>query len=195
MCIYWKILIMSNKQLEIMDDGWLNLARIVKSQFFNKRPQNEISLLVIHNISLPPKDFSTVEYIDNLFTGKLDPKKHEYFETIYKLEVSSHFMIDREGRITQYVSCLDRAWHCGVSNFEEREACNDFAIGIELQGTDDVSYSEAQYESLSLLTKAIIRKYKDITVDRIVGHCDIAPTRKSDPGESFEWSKYKSMLG
>lgn len=92
---------MSNKQLEIMDDGWLNLARIVKSQFFNKRPQNEISLLVIHNISLPPKDFSTVEYIDNLFTGKLDPKKHEYFETIYKLEVSSHFMIDREGRITQ----------------------------------------------------------------------------------------------
>jgi AmpD protein len=194
MCIYWKILIMSNKQLEIMDDGWLNLARIVKSQFFNKRPQNEISLLVIHNISLPPKDFSTVEYIDNLFTGKLDPKKHEYFETIYKLEVSSHFMIDREGRITQYVSCLDRAWHCGVSNFEEREACNDFAIGIELQGTDDVSYSEAQYESLSLLTKAIIRKYKDITVDRIVGHCDIAPTRKSDPGESFEWSKYKSML-
>ena len=195
MCIYWKILIMSNKQLEIMDDGWLNLARIVKSQFFNKRPQNEISLLVIHNISLPPKDFSTVEYIDNLFTGKLDPKKHEYFETVYKLEVSSHFMIDREGRITQYVSCLDRAWHCGVSNFEEREACNDFAIGIELQGTDDVSYSEAQYESLSLLTKAIIRKYKDITVDRIVGHCDIAPTRKSDPGESFEWSKYKSMLG
>lgn len=195
MCIYWKILIMSNKQLEIMDDGWLNLARIVKSQFFNKRPQNEISLLVIHNISLPPKDFSTVEYIDNLFTGKLDPKKHEYFETIYKLEVSSHFMIDREGRITQYVSCLDRAWHCGVSNFEEREACNDFAIGIELQGTDDVSYSEAQYESLSLLTKTIIRKYKDITVDRIVGHCDIAPTRKSDPGESFEWSKYKSMLG
>lgn len=195
MCIYWKTLIMSNKQLEIMDDGWLNLARIVKSQFFNKRPQNEISLLVIHNISLPPKDFSTVEYIDNLFTGKLDPKKHEYFETIYKLEVSSHFMIDREGRITQYVSCLDRAWHCGVSNFEEREACNDFAIGIELQGTDDVSYSEAQYESLSLLTKAIIRKYKDITVDRIVGHCDIAPTRKSDPGESFEWSKYKSMLG
>ena len=195
MCIYWKILIMSNKQLEIMDDGWLNLARIVKSQFFNKRPQNEISLLVIHNISLPPKDFSTVEYIDNLFTGKLDPKKHEYFETVYKLEVSSHFMIDREGRITQYVSCLDRAWHCGVSNFEEREACNDFSIGIELQGTDDVSYSEAQYESLSLLTKAIIRKYKDITVDRIVGHCDIAPTRKSDPGESFEWSKYKSMLG
>lgn len=186
---------MSNKQLEIMDDGWLNLARIVKSQFFNKRPQNEISLLVIHNISLPPKDFSTVEYIDNLFTGKLDPKKHEYFETVYKLEVSSHFMIDREGRITQYVSCLDRAWHCGVSNFEEREACNDFAIGIELQGTDDVSYSEAQYESLSLLTKAIIRKYKDITVDRIVGHCDIAPARKSDPGESFEWSKYKSMLG
>ncbi len=185
---------MSNKQLEIMDDGWLNLARIVKSQFFNKRPQNEISLLVIHNISLPPKDFSTVEYIDNLFTGKLDPKKHEYFETVYKLEVSSHFMIDREGRITQYVSCLDRAWHCGVSNFKEREACNDFAIGIELQGTDDVSYSEAQYESLSLLTKAIIRKYKDITVDRIVGHCDIAPTRKSDPGESFEWSKYKSML-
>lgn len=187
---------MSDEQieLEIMEDGWLNFARIVKSQFFNKRPQNEISLLVIHNISLPPKDFSTVEYIDQLFTGKLDPKKHEYFEGIYKLEVSSHFMIDRDGRITQYVSCLDRAWHCGDSKYDERYACNDFAIGIELQGADDVAYSEAQYESLSLLTKAILSKYKEITIDRIVGHCDIAPTRKSDPGESFDWSKYKSMI-
>ncbi|MGY3858190.1 1,6-anhydro-N-acetylmuramyl-L-alanine amidase AmpD [Aeromonas intestinalis] len=175
-------------------DGWCEQASRVPSPHHNERTSpDDISLLVVHGISLPPGQFGG-PWIDDLFLGRLDPDAHPYFADIHQLKVSAHCLIRRDGELVQYVPFGARAWHAGVSSWEGREACNDFSIGIELEGTDEAPYSDAQYEVLVGLSRAISRHYPSITAERIVGHCDIAPGRKSDPGESFEWDRYKSLL-
>lgn len=163
------------------------------SQNQNERPDGEISLLVIHNISLPPEQFGGPG-IRQLFTNCLDPEEHPYYAQIFQLEVSAHLLIDRQGSVTQFVPFDKRAWHAGRSCFEGREACNDFSIGIELEGADETPYTDAQYRSLVEVTKQLIRAYPDITAERICGHSDIAPGRKTDPGPAFDWQRYRSSL-
>lgn len=173
--------------------GWCQGIRHCPSPNFNKRPDGEVSLLVIHNISLPPGCYGTGK-VQQFFQNDLPASEHPFFETICELQVSAHFLIERDGAITQFVSCLDRAWHAGVSRFGEREGCNDFSIGIELEGTDETPYTEAQYRALVGLTRAILERYPAITHEKIVGHCDIAPGRKTDPGASFQWDYYRQLL-
>lgn len=185
---------MLNKNWLINKQGWLSGARHCPSPFFNQRPQGDaVSLLVVHGISLPPGQFGG-PHIDELFTGKLDPQAHPYFAEIAHLEVSAHCLIRRDGEVVQYVSFLQRAWHAGRSEFNGRENCNDFAIGIELEGTDDSAYSEVQYQQLAAVTLALRQTYPAITEARIVGHADIAPGRKTDPGASFDWALYRSLM-
>lgn len=175
-------------------DGWLDGVRRVISPHFDQRPeQSDISLLVIHYISLPPEQFGG-GYVDAFFQGKLDPKIHPYFKEIYQIRVSAHCLIERDGRVTQYVSFNERAWHAGVSSFEGREKCNDFSIGIELEGSDKQQFTEEQYRELAALTKRIMAAYPQVTKQRIVGHCDIAPERKIDPGRYFDWNYYLNLL-
>ena len=174
--------------------GWLSAARHVSCNFFNQRPANcEISVLVIHNISLPPGKFGG-SFIEDLFTGKLDPKADPFFESIHKLEVSAHLLIRRDGEIVQFVSFDDRAWHAGLSSFQGRSNCNDFSIGIELEGTDEVAYTDAQYAALVNTAKLLMKQYPQITLGRIIGHNDIAPKRKTDPGVSFDWPHFRRKL-
>ena len=168
-------------------------ARICDSPNFSDRLSEEISLLVIHNISLPPGQFGN-NFVDQFFTNKLDPNKDPYFEEIYEMKVSSHLFIDREGLLTQFVPFDRAAWHAGVSEFKGRDNCNEFSIGIELEGTDDLEYSSNQYKTLIEVTKALMEAYPNISVSNIVGHKDIAPVRKTDPGEAFDWDLYKSSL-
>lgn len=168
--------------------GWLNGATHLLSENHNARPDGEISLLVIHNISLPPKQYGT-GMVQALFTNQLPIDAHPYFAEIAHLKVSAHFFIERDGAITQFVSCLDRAWHAGISKFDGRENCNDFSLGIELEGVDDQAYSEAQYQSLNILINELRKHYPMITAERICGHCDIAPERKTDPGPAFNWQR------
>jgi len=153
-----------------------------------------VHLLVIHNISLPPGQFGGC-HVDQLFTNCLDPAEHAFFETIAHVKVSAHLFIDRQGAVTQYVSLQERAWHAGRSSFQGKENCNDFSIGIELEGTDDQAYADVQYRQLARITREIMREYPNITRDNIVGHCDIAPDRKTDPGASFDWKYYRSLIG
>lgn len=174
-------------------NGWINDARRCESPHFNRRPLNEVSLLVIHNISLPAGCFGK-PYIDQLFNGCLDVSADPSFIDLKGLEVSAHFLIRRDGELVQYVSCDDRAWHAGLSSYESREGCNDFAIGIELEGTDTLAYTERQYRELKMLTLALFDAYPMLNTDRVVGHCDIAPGRKTDPGESFDWQRFKKDL-
>jgi len=185
---------MLGKKWRINEQGWFTDARHCHSNFYNQRPEGEpVSLLVIHGISLPPGQFGG-PYIDQLFTGSLDPKEHPYFAEISHLEVSAHCLIRRDGEIVQYVSFHDRAWHAGRSCFAERENCNDFAIGIELEGTDDSGYTEPQYQQLANVTRAIQEYFPAITKQRITGHSNIAPGRKTDPGPSFDWDLYRRLL-
>ena len=179
----------------INSHGWLNGACILMpSPNFNQRPEGAVpSLLVIHNISLPPNEFGGGN-IECFFTNQLDCNKHPYFETIRDLEVSAHCLISREGRLTQFVSFDDRAWHAGQSCFEGVENCNDFSIGIELEGSDHKAYTSKQYQSLAAITKLVMQRYPLITSDRIVGHSDIAPVRKTDPGPAFDWAKYRGLI-
>lgn len=175
--------------------GWLEQAEKCISPHYDQREHcdsAEISLLVIHNISLPEKQFGG-QYISDLFLGKLDPKAHPSFEEIYQLRVSAHCLIRRDGQIIQYVSFNDRAWHAGVSSYQGKEKCNDFSIGIELEGADDIPYTDEQYQQLSQLTLSLITAYPLIT-DNITGHSDIAPGRKTDPGDAFDWQKYQQMI-
>ncbi|ABI37505.1 N-acetylmuramyl-L-alanine amidase, negative regulator of AmpC, AmpD [Shewanella sp. MR-4] len=176
------------------DAGWFSSARRCESSHFNRRPFGEISLLVIHNISLPAGCFG-LPYIDQLFQGCLDTEADDRFADLAGLQVSAHFLIRRDGECVQYVSCEDRAWHAGVSRYGERENCNDFSIGIELEGTDTEPYTAAQYQQLTELTLALLAQYPALTAQRIVGHCDIAPMRKTDPGPSFDWERYLTALG
>ena len=175
-------------------DGILDNAIHIKSPFYNQRPKDtEINLLVIHCISLPEGQFGT-EHIQNLFTGKLDCNADPSFACLAGLEVSAHCVIRRNGQVEQYVPFNQRAWHAGISSFEGLEGCNDFSIGIELEGTDCSEYTELQYQALVNTTQQIQQKYPSITQARIVGHTDIAPGRKTDPGRGFDWQKYLNAL-
>lgn len=153
-----------------------------------------MDLLVIHSISLPPGQFGG-PHVDALFTNTLDPDGHPYFKEIEGLRVSAHALVRRDGDLTQYVSFLDRAWHAGQSSFQGRERCNDFSIGIELEGADDVPFEPAQYERLAELIRLLRREWPAITPDRIVGHSDIAPERKTDPGPAFDWQHLRVLVG
>ena len=176
-----------------LEQGWIAEARKVPSPHFNERPDNETpSLLVIHNISLPPGEFGG-PWIDRLFTGTLPPDAHPYFAEIYQLRVAAHCLIRRDGEIVQYVPFDKRAWHAGASCFGDRENCNDFSIGIELEGTDTLPYTDAQYQQLSVLTRLLMAHYP-LTPARITGHCDIAPQRKTDPGPAFDWQRYRTQI-
>ncbi|KRW82860.1 1,6-anhydro-N-acetylmuramyl-L-alanine amidase AmpD [Marinobacter sp. P4B1] len=169
-------------------------ARWCPSPNFGPRPEGAaISLLVVHNISLPPGEFGG-GHIEEFFCNRLDPHAHPYFQTIANLQVSAHGLICRDGSVVQFVSCLDRAWHAGRSCFEGEEECNDFSIGIELEGADDVSYTDAQYQSLARLAALVRAAWPAITAERITGHCDIAPGRKTDPGEAFQWAHFHRVL-
>lgn len=164
------------------------------SQNFDARPDPEdISLLVIHCISLPPGEFGN-DYIDQLFCNQLDPNKHPYFKDIYQLKVSAHVLIKRDGSCVQYVPFDKRAWHAGLSVYENRERCNDFSIGIELEGAEHIAYTDRQYEQLAAVTRALFEAYPKLSANRIVGHSDIAPGRKSDPGASFDWQRFLGLL-
>ena len=177
-----------------IEEGWLTSARKLLSPNCDQRPEDSrIDLLVIHNISLPPNEYGG-PYIDQLFTNQLDPSEHDYFSEIAHLEVSSHLLINREGQVTQYVPFCCRAWHAGQSCFEGKEKCNDFSIGIELEGDDETPFTDVQYEALGQITKSIMLAYPAITQDRITGHSDIAPGRKTDPGPHFDWQRYLALL-
>lgn len=178
--------------LDTATGEWSN-ARQLASPHCDARPQNEVSLLVIHNISLPPGEFGG-RYIDDLFLGRLDASAHPYFAGIAHLKVSAHACVFRDGSVTQYVPTTQRAWHAGESLFEGRTRCNDFSIGIELEGTDHEPFTDAQYEALTALTKAILKVYLKITPKRIVGHSNISPGRKTDPGEHFDWLRFRNSL-
>lgn len=169
-------------------------AGFIPSPNCNERPDGEISLLVIHNISLPPGQFGG-GHITELFTNSLDPEGHPFFAEIEGLEVSAHLLIERDGRMTQFVPFDRRAWHAGQSCFQGRQACNDFSIGIELEGTDDLPYTDAQYRVLAAVTRALLRTYLQLKPDRITGHSDIAPGRKTDPGPAFDWKRFIDLLG
>lgn len=160
----------------------------------NARPTGEVSLLVVHNISLPPNQFGG-HYIEDFFCNQLDCTAHDYFAEIHTLQVSAHLLIRRDGGLVQFVPFNQRAWHAGVSNFEGRENCNDFSIGIELEGADHIPYEPCQYTQLAQVTQLLMQTYSAITPARIVGHNQIAPQRKTDPGESFDWSTYQTLLG
>jgi len=163
----------------------------VPSPNFDERPEGaKVELLVIHNISLPPGEFGG-PWIDALFQNRLDPDAHPYFAEIANLEVSAHFLIRRDGELRQYVSTDQRAWHAGVSSWKGRERCNDFSIGVELEGADDVPFSEHQYEVLAALARGLFERYGKLD---IAGHSDIAPGRKTDPGPWFEWARFLASV-
>ena len=177
-----------------VQSGWLAGAERCPSPNCDERPEGEsISLLVIHNISLPPGEYGAAR-IREFFCNELDCDAHPYFDQLRGTEVSSHLLIERFGHILQFVPFDQRAWHAGQSSFEGRENCNDFSIGIELEGTDDDAYTEAQYTSLARVTKALMLAYPGITSERISSHSAIAPGRKTDPGAAFDWSCYLSLL-
>jgi AmpD protein len=169
--------------------AWLENVRYCLSPHYNDRPEGmTIDLLVIHGISLPPGEFGG-PYVDQLFTATLDPAAHPFFAEIAHLQVSAHLLIRRTGEIIQYVSFLKRAWHAGMSHFAGRTGCNDFSIGIELEGCDDVPYTNEQYQQLNSVIKILQAAWPLITQERIVGHCHIAPGRKTDPGPAFDWKR------
>ncbi|UTW47744.1 1,6-anhydro-N-acetylmuramyl-L-alanine amidase AmpD [Bacterioplanoides sp. SCSIO 12839] len=174
-------------------NGIIDQAQWLPSPNFGERPQTDISLLVVHNISLPPGQYGG-GYVQQFFRNGLSPDEHPYFAEIANLQVSSHLFIERSGKLVQFVNLNDRAWHAGISAFEGRENCNDYSIGIELEGCDHEAYTEAQYRVLADVTQALMLAYPDITPERIVGHEHIAPGRKTDPGPAFNWSAFKKDI-
>ena len=171
------------------NDGWLKNANRVDSDNFNQRPTlKKDFLVVIHSISLPPGQFNN-SFIEDFFQNKLNPTLHPYFETIKDLKVSAHFLIKRTGELIQFVSCHNRAWHAGESSWKGMSNCNDFSIGIELEGTEFQPYEEIQYK---VLLNLLVQLKKEYNIIDIVGHSDIAPHRKTDPGPSFDWNKIKT---
>lgn len=174
--------------------GLLSRVFYIPSPNFNDRPdENDINLIVIHGISLPRGQYGG-DAITQLFTNNLNAKDHESFASLADLKVSSHLLIRRNGLLYQYVPFNKRAWHAGVSAFQGRENCNDYSIGIELEGCDDEEYTKDQYDQLVEVTKVLLENYPRITIDRIVGHSDVAPGRKTDPGVAFNWKYYKGLL-
>lgn len=174
-------------------DHKLEGAKWCMSPNFNERPSEIINMLVIHNISLPPNQFGGA-YIEDFFCNKLDCTQHEYFNEIEGLQVSAHLLIKRSGEVIQFVPFDKRAWHAGVSEFKGESNCNDFSIGIELEGADHIEFESEQYNALHDVTKALRKAYPAIEIPRIVGHSDIAPGRKTDPGPKFDWNRYKDQL-
>ena len=172
--------------LQLDDSGWVIDARRIASPNHDARPSGEaVRLLVIHAISLPPNRFGG-HWIEDLFLNRLDPQADAYFASIHQLRVSAHFLIRRDGELLQFVSCNERAWHAGVSTWAGRERCNDFSIGVELEGCDEQAFEDVQYDTLNRLSRVLHVAYPIIDV---VGHSDIAPGRKTDPGPFFTWSK------
>lgn len=172
--------------------GWLPGAHRVDSPNFDARPDGEEpSLIVIHAISLPPDQFGGPG-IEQLFTNRLDAAEHPYYEGIHQLRVSAHFLVRRDGALVQFVSTTERAWHAGASSWQGRERCNDFSIGIELEGCDTLPFTATQYEALAGLV-ARLRLAHPSLID-IAGHSDIAPDRKTDPGPCFEWPRFRALL-
>ena len=168
-------------------DGWIAAARKLPTTNCEARPAGAVpTLIVIHNISLPPDEFGG-SAIAELFQNRLDCDAHPYYDTHLRgVKVSAHFVVHRDGALEQYVSCDARAWHAGVSNFFGRERCNDFSIGIELEGSDTTAFEAAQYRTLSALVQALVARY---AIEALAGHSDIAPGRKTDPGPHFEWDR------
>jgi AmpD protein len=174
--------------------GLLTGARQVLSPHFDARPAGLLpDLLVVHGISLPPGEFGG-PWIDRLFTGTLPADAHPYFREIAGQRVSAHTLIRRDGQIVQYVPFGERAWHAGQSAYRGRSACNDFSIGVELEGTDDTPYTDAQYQALAALTATLLAAYPSLTKQAIVGHSDVAPGRKTDPGSAFDWGRFRTLL-
>jgi len=172
-------------------EGRIDAARFVASPNCDERPDGEIiTLIVIHNISLPPGEFGG-DGIERLFTNDLDSSAHPYYRTLAAVRVSAHFLIRRTGELLQFVHCTKRAWHAGESEWRGRSRCNDFSIGIELEGTDDVPYTEAQYRLLAQIVQALRSAYP---VADISGHSNIAPSRKTDPGPSFDWARFYGLI-
>ena len=178
-------------RLHVDRAGVVRAAAQVPSPNFDARPAGaRITLLVIHNISLPPGQFGG-PWIVELFTNRLDSKAHPYFASVADLRVSAHFLIRREGALAQFVPCALRAWHAGDSSWRARRNCNDFSIGVELEGSDDLPYEDIQYRTLARLTRALRRRYP---LKDIAGHRDIAPKRKTDPGPAFDWPRYRKLI-
>jgi AmpD protein len=176
------------------DTGWVREARQVESPNSDARPAGcEPSLIVVHGISLPPGEFGG-PWIDRLFTNTLPPDAHPYFADIAGLQVSAHFLIRRDGELVQYVPVTRRAWHAGESCHGDRERCNDFSIGIELEGEDHLAYEAQQYDSLIQLLEVLRSAVPSLRSADIVGHCDIAPGRKTDPGDAFDWPRLRAAL-
>jgi AmpD protein len=177
-----------------LETGWLEGISHCPSPHYDERPIGiDIDLIVIHGISLPPGEFGG-PFIDQLFTHTLASDAHPYFATIAQLRVSAHMLIRRTGEITQYVSLFQRAWHAGVSCFAGRTHCNDFSIGIELEGGDEVPYTDEQYQQLAQLINLVQQIWPHIDRNGIVGHCDIAPGRKTDPGPAFDWDRLHELM-
>jgi AmpD protein len=179
-------------EIGLLDEaGLLEGAVQIASPNCDERPEGAtITLLVVHNISLPPGEFGS-DAIVRLFTNSLDFSAHPYYETLRGLKVSAHFFIRRDGEVIQLVPCARRAWHAGPSSWGGRERCNDFSVGVELEGADDQAYTDPQYASLSRVLLALRRRYPIID---IVGHADIAPDRKTDPGPAFDWGRFRESL-
>ena len=172
--------------------GLLDTAQFIASPNCDERPvDTDISLLVIHNISLPPDEFGGDGVIE-LFTNRIDPNAHPYYQSLQGLKVSAHFFIRRDGTAIQFVSCWKRAWHAGVSSWQGKDRCNDYSIGIELEGSDTTAFTDAQYTALIALTQYLCNRYP---IKDIAGHSDIAPDRKTDPGPHFDWKKYATGIG
>jgi len=177
------------------DSGLLSGVRYIPSPNHDDRPDEQaIDLIVVHGISLPPGEFGG-GWIDDLFTNSLDPDAHPYFREINGLRVSSHFLIRRNGEVIQYVPVNKRAWHAGESCYQGRSACNDYSIGIELEGEDHTPYEPIQYDRLLSVINALMATYPGIGEGDIVGHVDIAPGRKTDPGIAFDWNDFRKKLG
>ena len=181
----------SRRRLAIDAGGYAAAARQIRSPNRDARPAGTpVTLIVVHGISLPPGEFGG-DGIARLFTNRLDAGKHPYYASLAGMRVSAHFLIRRDGELVQFVGCNDRAWHAGVSEWKGRGRCNDFSIGIELEGTDDVPYTAAQYTMLARLVRALRRAYP---IADVAGHSDIAPSRKTDPGPAFDWSALRRLL-
>lgn len=175
-------------------DGWIPSARYAPSDNCDARPTGTaVSLLVVHGISLPPGEFGG-DAIERLFRNTLDCNEHPWFERLRDRRVSAHLLIRRDGELVQFVSLRDRAWHAGRSSFGGCAACNDYSVGIELEGTDDVPYTEAQYHRLIPLVRGIMQAFPGVTPERVAGHADIAPGRKTDPGPSFDWPRLRDGI-